>query len=240
MKTPRVSGCTSRCCRSHRTPARTQPRHTRRGYLDRIHAVDRGVRTANAFRAATSRMVLPPAASMTTLRDGHAPNIGIVTAYNDMLSAHQPYERYPELIREIARDAGGTAQVAGGVPAMCDGVTQGQPGHGAVAVLARPDRHGHRHRAVARHVRRRAVSGHLRQDRAGPADRRAQLRPSAGRVRAGGPMPSGISRTNEKSKVRQAYTEGKVAGAELLEAEAGPITRPAPAPSTAPPTPIRC
>ncbi|MFX7776297.1 dihydroxy-acid dehydratase, partial [Acinetobacter baumannii] len=53
-------------------------------------------------------------------------NIGIVTAYNDMLSAHQPYGRYPEQIKVFAREVGATAQVAGGVPAMCDGVTQGQ------------------------------------------------------------------------------------------------------------------
>ncbi len=59
---------------------------------------------------------------------GTAGNIGIITAYNDMLSAHKPYERFPETIREAARRAGGTAQVAGGVPAMCDGVTQGRPG----------------------------------------------------------------------------------------------------------------
>ncbi|MDY6962776.1 MAG: dihydroxy-acid dehydratase, partial [Pseudomonadota bacterium] len=56
------------------------------------------------------------------------PNIGIITAYNDMLSAHQPFETYPQIIRDAAREAGGIAQVAGGVPAMCDGVTQGQPG----------------------------------------------------------------------------------------------------------------
>ena len=56
------------------------------------------------------------------------PNIGIITAYNDMLSAHQPYETYPQIIRAAARAAGATAQVAGGVPAMCDGVTQGRPG----------------------------------------------------------------------------------------------------------------
>ncbi|MFC7704916.1 phosphogluconate dehydratase [Plastorhodobacter daqingensis] len=62
------------------------------------------------------------------LATSRAPNLGIVTAYNDMLSAHQPYETYPALIREAARAAGGTAQVAGGVPAMCDGVTQGQVG----------------------------------------------------------------------------------------------------------------
>src|SRR5262249_10123831 len=56
------------------------------------------------------------------------PNSGIVTAYNDMLSAHQPYGRYPEQMKIFAREVGATAQVAGGVPAMCDGVTQGQPG----------------------------------------------------------------------------------------------------------------
>eukprot|EP01037_Dinobryon_pediforme_P024375 gene24375-26154_t len=62
------------------------------------------------------------------LAQGDAPNIGIVTAYNDMLSAHQPYERFPELIRSAARASGAVAQVAGGVPAMCDGVTQGEAG----------------------------------------------------------------------------------------------------------------
>ena len=62
------------------------------------------------------------------IRGGGTMNIGIVTAYNDMLSAHQPYGRYPEQIKLFAREAGATAQVAGGVPAMCDGVTQGQAG----------------------------------------------------------------------------------------------------------------
>src|SRR5690606_23485984 len=69
-----------------------------------------------------------PAGDKLRVMSGKAPNIGIVTAYNDMLSAHQPYERFPEVIREAARQAGATAQVAGGVPAMCDGVTQGRPG----------------------------------------------------------------------------------------------------------------
>ncbi|MEX0364938.1 MAG: phosphogluconate dehydratase [Ruegeria sp.] len=63
-----------------------------------------------------------------SMATGTAGNLGIVTAYNDMLSAHQPFERYPELIRQAIRAAGGTAQVAGGVPAMCDGVTQGEAG----------------------------------------------------------------------------------------------------------------
>jgi phosphogluconate dehydratase len=69
-----------------------------------------------------------PAGDKHRLASGAAPNIGIITSYNDMLSAHQPYEHYPEIIRRAARLAGGLAQVAGGVPAMCDGVTQGNPG----------------------------------------------------------------------------------------------------------------
>ncbi|WP_446009104.1 phosphogluconate dehydratase [Candidatus Electrothrix sp.] len=67
-------------------------------------------------------------ASRTALLDDHTPNIGIVTSYNDVLSAHQPLGRYPDLIKAAVAEAGGTAQVAGGVPAMCDGVTQGEPG----------------------------------------------------------------------------------------------------------------
>lgn len=64
----------------------------------------------------------------TFLKKKTVPNLGIVTAYNDMLSAHQPYERFPGIIREAAREVGGVAQVACGVPAMCDGITQGFPG----------------------------------------------------------------------------------------------------------------
>ncbi|MBE7941423.1 MULTISPECIES: phosphogluconate dehydratase [Ramlibacter] len=69
-----------------------------------------------------------PAADKLALREARTPNLGLVTAYNDMLSAHQPYERYPAIVREAARALGATAQVAGGVPAMCDGVTQGTEG----------------------------------------------------------------------------------------------------------------
>jgi phosphogluconate dehydratase len=69
-----------------------------------------------------------PAADKLRIMDPAAPNIAIVSAYNDMLSAHQPLERYPDLIKAAAREAGATAQFAGGVPAMCDGVTQGRPG----------------------------------------------------------------------------------------------------------------
>ena len=69
-----------------------------------------------------------PAHDKKALLGGDWPNIAIISAYNDMLSAHQPYHRYPDLIREAARKCNATAQFAGGVPAMCDGVTQGQPG----------------------------------------------------------------------------------------------------------------
>jgi phosphogluconate dehydratase len=69
-----------------------------------------------------------PAADKLMLRQERAPHLGLITAYNDMLSAHQPYEHYPERIRASARSAGATAQVAGGVPAMCDGITQGEDG----------------------------------------------------------------------------------------------------------------
>jgi len=64
----------------------------------------------------------------SSLLDGQAPNIGIISAYNDMVSAHQPYGEYPEIIKQAVAEAGGTAQFAGGVPAMCDGITQGEPG----------------------------------------------------------------------------------------------------------------
>ena len=69
-----------------------------------------------------------PASDKLLIHAERQPNLGIVTAYNDMLSAHQPYQIFPDIIKQAARDAGATAQVAGGVPAMCDGVTQGRPG----------------------------------------------------------------------------------------------------------------
>jgi len=103
---------------------------TRGAYLARIerhvgrpHSTDRMgcANVAHAFAALTTHDKLRVVAQ-------RAPHIGVVTAYNDMLSAHQPYESYPALIRDAARQLGATVQVAGGVPAMCDGVTQGLPG----------------------------------------------------------------------------------------------------------------
>ncbi len=153
------------------------------------------------------------------LRGGATPNIGIVTAYNDMLSAHQPYERYPELIRRAAREAGATAQVAGGVPAMCDGVTQGQAGmelslfsREVIAMSA----------AVAlSHDMFDATLFLGICDKIVPGLMIAAL--SFGHLPAvfvpSGPMPSGLP-NEEKSKVRQQYAEGKASREQLLEAEA--------------------
>ena len=103
---------------------------SRAAYLDRINALAAGpsgrsgmgcTNLAHAFAAS-------PINDKLTLHAERAPNLAIVTSYNDMLSAHQPYEHAPELIREAARKIGATAQVAGGTPAMCDGVTQGELG----------------------------------------------------------------------------------------------------------------
>jgi phosphogluconate dehydratase len=110
-----------------RVVARSAP--SRRAYLDfiarqREAGVDRPRLScgnlAHAFAASGE--------DKAAIRGGRAMNIAIVSAYNDMLSAHQPYGRYPEQLKLFAREAGATAQVAGGVPAMCDGVTQGQSG----------------------------------------------------------------------------------------------------------------
>jgi phosphogluconate dehydratase len=146
------------------------------------------------------------------------PNIGIVTAYNDMLSAHQPYGRYPEQMKIFAREVGATAQVAGGVPAMCDGVTQGQPGMdlslfsrdviamGTAIALS----HGMFDAAALLGICDKIVPGLL-----------------IGALRfghlpmllvPGGPMPSGLP-NKEKQRVRQLYAEGKVGKDELLRAE---------------------
>jgi phosphogluconate dehydratase len=157
-------------------------------------------------------------ADKTAISHLAGPNIGIVTSYNDMLSAHQPYGRYPEQIKIFAREVGATAQVAGGVPAMCDGVTQGQPGmdlslfsrdvialstavalsHGmfdAVAMLGICDK------IVPGLLIGALRFGHLP----------ALLIP-------GGPMPSGLP-NKEKQRVRQLYAEGKAGKDELLRAE---------------------
>ncbi|HEX2540302.1 MAG TPA: phosphogluconate dehydratase [Caldimonas sp.] len=102
----------------------------RQAYLARVEAMlerPRGPDRLGCANVAHAVAALPAGDKLRIVAE-RAPNIGIVTAYNDMLSAHQPYERFPAVIREAAHELGATAQVAGGVPAMCDGVTQGHPG----------------------------------------------------------------------------------------------------------------
>ncbi|MEL6284897.1 MAG: phosphogluconate dehydratase [Pseudomonadota bacterium] len=147
------------------------------------------------------------------------PNIGIVTAYNDMLSAHQPFERFPELIRDAAREVKATAQVAGGVPAMCDGVTQGQAGMELslfsrdVIALASAISLSHDAFDAAIHL---GVC-----DKIIPGLVIAALRfgwlPHV--FVPAGPMPSGLPNP-EKARIRQRFAEGKVGRDELLKAEA--------------------
>ena len=152
------------------------------------------------------------------LRGSRGGNIGIVTAYNDMLSAHQPMEHYPTLIRAAARGAGGAAQVAGGVPAMCDGVTQGRDGmelslfsRDAIALATAVSlSHDMFDAAILLGVCDKIVPGLL-----------------IGALSFGhlpvifvpaGPMTSGLP-NKEKAAVRQRYAEGKASREELLEAE---------------------
>jgi phosphogluconate dehydratase len=146
------------------------------------------------------------------------PNLGIITAYNDMLSAHQVYEDYPKAIKQYANEFGAVAQVAGGVPAMCDGVTQGQPGMELSLysrdVIALSSAIGLSHNmfdaALYLGICDKIVPGLLMS-----ALRFGHL-PAV--FMPGGPMPSGIS-NEEKSQIRQAYAEGKIGREELLKGE---------------------
>ncbi len=102
----------------------------RSAYLRRIEALARRTRGSDRMGCANVAHAFAalPASDKFRVVAERAPHLGVVTAYNDMLSAHQPYERFPDVLRDEARRQGATLQVAGGVPAMCDGVTQGQPG----------------------------------------------------------------------------------------------------------------
>ena len=117
-------------CRQSPTAFSARSEGPRRIYLDRMAraAANEGPRRVASDLRQSGPCLCRDGRGQGRAGSRNAPNIGIITAYNDMLSAHQPFERYPDLIRAAARAAGGTAQVAGGVPAMCDGVTQGQTG----------------------------------------------------------------------------------------------------------------
>ena len=153
-----------------------------------------------------------------TIRQGKAINLGIITAYNDMLSAHQPYGRYPEAIKIAAREVGATAQVAGGVPAMCDGVTQGQAGM-ELSLFSR-DTIALSTAVSLSHAMFEGVAMLGICDKIVPGLLIGALRfghlPTI--LIPGGPMPSGLA-NKEKQRIRQLFAEGKVGTAELLEAE---------------------
>lgn len=146
------------------------------------------------------------------------PNIGIITAYNDMLSAHKPYEAYPPMIRAIANKYNAVAQVSGGTPAMCDGVTQGQKGmelsllsRDVIALSASVGlSHNMFDAAVFLGICDKIVPGLMMS-----ALRFGHL-PTA--FLPGGPMTSGIS-NEEKARIRQEFAEGKITRAELLKGE---------------------
>ncbi|MEO8685203.1 MAG: phosphogluconate dehydratase, partial [Devosia sp.] len=198
----------------------TRSRETRREYLSRLDSA----REAGVYRSTLSCGNLAHGfaactpAEKAALAGNKTLNLGIVTSYNDMLSAHQPYQFYPDIIKETARSIGATAQVAGGVPAMCDGVTQGMPGMDLslfsrdVIAMATAISLSHNmfDAAVYLGICDKIVPGLL-----------------IGALTFGhlpavfvpaGPMPSGMP-NDEKSKIRQLYMEGKVGRAELLEAE---------------------
>jgi phosphogluconate dehydratase len=194
--------------------------NTRAAYLERI----RQAAARDPSRAALSCSNLAHGFAACDLHDKQAlkgdvkANIAIVSSYNDMLSAHQPLERFPALIKEAVRAAGGVAQFAGGVPAMCDGVTQGQPGM-ELSLFSRDVI------ALATAI---ALSHDMFDgalflgvcDKIVPGLVMAAL--SFGRLPAifvpAGPMTSGMP-NDEKSRIRQLFAEGKVGRQALLDAE---------------------
>ena len=194
-------------------------RPTRQRYLDLIAAQrDAGVDRSRMGCGNLAHGFAASGEDKPAIRAGGAMNIGIVTAYNDMLSAHQPYYRYPEQMKLWAREVGATAQVAGGVPAMCDGVTQGLPGmdlslfsRDVIAMsTAIGLSHGMFEGTAMLGICDKIVPGLL-----------------IGALRFGhlpavlvpaGPMPTGLA-NKEKQRIRQLYAEGKVGREELLESE---------------------
>jgi len=192
---------------------------TRQRYLDRCQrAAEAGPARAHLSCGNLAHVTAASESDKAAIAHSQGGNIGIVTAYNDMLSAHQPFERFPELIKTAARAAGGTAQVAGGVPAMCDGVTQGQPGmelslfsRDVIALSAAVSlSHNCYDAAIFLGVCDKIVPGLV------------MAAASFGHIPAifapAGPMPSGLP-NDEKSKVRQRFASGEIGREELLQAE---------------------
>jgi phosphogluconate dehydratase len=193
---------------------------TRTAYLERLHrAAGEGPRrsTLSCSNLAHGFAACGPA-DKQALTGEEKPNLAIVTAYNDMLSAHQPFERFPDVIREAAHAAGGVAQVAGGVPAMCDGVTQGQPGM-ELSLFSRDVIAMSAGIALSHNMFDAALFLGVC-DKIVPGLLIAAL--NFGHLPAvfvpAGPMTSGLPNP-EKARIRQLYAQGKVGRDELLEAE---------------------
>ena len=198
---------------------RERSRPTREVYLDRMQAAaSKGPARAHLDCGNQAHAYAGAKEDQARLAESRAPNLGIVTAYNDMLSAHRPFERFPELIRQAARDEGATAQVAGGVPAMCDGVTQGEPGMELslfsrdVIALSAGVALSHNcfdaalylgvcDKIVPGLVMAAATFGHIP----------AVFLPA-------GPMPSGLP-NDEKARVRQLFAAGEIGRDELMKSE---------------------
>jgi phosphogluconate dehydratase len=194
----------------------------REDYLARMAAATEKV--TNRSRLSCTNLAHGFASSDVTdkqaLRQLRWPNIAIINSYNDMLSAHQPLERYPVILRAAAREVGATAQVAGGVPAMCDGITQGMPGmelslfsRDVIAMATGVSlAHGMFDATLCLGVCDKIVPGLLIGALA------------FGHLPTlfvpGGPMPSGIA-NKEKARIRKLFAEGKAGREELLESEAG-------------------
>ena len=153
-----------------------------------------------------------------SLRMMNAANVAIVSSYNDMLSAHQPYEHFPEQIKKALREVGSVGQFAGGTPAMCDGVTQGEPGM-ELSLLSREVIAMSTAVALSHNMFDAALMLGIC-DKIVPGLMMGALR--YGHLPMifvpGGPMPSGIS-NKQKADVRQRYAEGKASREELLESE---------------------
>jgi phosphogluconate dehydratase len=196
-------------------------RPTRRSYLARIDSAiaNKPARKRLGCANFAHGFAACGAGDKEALREGTGPNLAIVTAYNDMLSAHQPYARFPDLIKEAARATGGTAQVAGGVPAMCDGVTQGEKGM-ELSLFSRDVIALSTAVALSHDMFDAAVYLGIC-DKIVPGLLIGAL--SFGHLPAvflpAGPMPSGLP-NDEKSKVRQLFAEGKATRDDLLKAEA--------------------
>lgn len=192
---------------------------TRDTYMDRMRiAAEEGPRRAHLTCGNQAHAYAAMGGDKDSLLADKAPNIGIVTSYNDMLSAHQPFERFPAMIKEAARVNGGTAQVAGGVPAMCDGVTQGQAGmelslfsRDVIALAAGVSlSHNTFDSAIYLGVCDKIVPGLV--------IAAATFGYIPGLFLPAGPMRSGIP-NDEKSKVRQQFANGLVGRDKLMAAE---------------------